>query len=47
MRRKDREMSKDFALEVADKCEYAVLSMTDGRNAAQIPTFAQYIYHGI
>lgn len=33
MRRKDREMSKDFALEVADKCEYAVLSMTDTRNA--------------
>lgn len=34
MRRKDREMSKDFALEVADKCEYAVLSMTDARNNA-------------
>lgn len=33
MRRKDREMSKDFALEVADKCEYAVLSMTDAHNA--------------
>lgn len=33
MRRKDREMSKDFALEVADKCEYAVLSMTDVHNA--------------
>lgn len=29
MRRKDREMSKDFALEVTDKCEWAVLSMTD------------------
>lgn len=33
MRRKDREMSKDFALQVADKCEYAVLSMTDAHNA--------------
>ncbi len=29
MRRKDREMSKAFALSVADRCEYAVLSMTD------------------
>lgn len=27
MRRKDREMDKDFALSVADKCEYAVLSL--------------------
>lgn len=27
MRRKDREMDKDFALFVADKCEYAVLSL--------------------
>lgn len=29
MRRKDREMSAEFALSVVDKCEYAVLSMTD------------------
>lgn len=29
MRRKDREMSEAFALSVADKCEYAVLSMID------------------
>ena len=29
MRRKDREMSREFALEVSDKCEWAVLSMTD------------------
>lgn len=27
MRRKDREMDKAFALSVADKCEYAVLSL--------------------
>ena len=27
MRRKDREMSREFALSVADKCEYAVLSV--------------------
>lgn len=32
MRRKDREMSKEFALSMADKCEYAVLSMTDIRH---------------
>lgn len=29
MRRKDREMPREFALSTADKCEYAVLSMTD------------------
>lgn len=29
MRRKDREMDEDFALEIADKCEYAVLSVID------------------
>lgn len=29
MRRKDREMDEAFALGIADKCEYAVLSMTD------------------
>ena len=28
MRRKDREMDRDFALMVADKCEYAHLAMT-------------------
>lgn len=30
MRRADREMNKDFAYKVVDKCEYAVLSMIDG-----------------
>lgn len=29
MRRKDREMGKDFALSIVDKCEYAVITMTD------------------
>lgn len=29
MRRKDREMDEGFALGIADKCEYAVLSMAD------------------
>jgi len=29
MRRRDREMPEDFALLVADKCEYAVISVTD------------------
>ncbi|MGN0690827.1 MAG: pyridoxamine 5'-phosphate oxidase family protein [Oscillospiraceae bacterium] len=29
MRRKDREMSKEFALDVFDSCEYAVMAMTD------------------
>ena len=28
MRRKDREMDRNFALAVADKCEYATLGMT-------------------
>lgn len=29
MRRKDRERTKEFALDVTDKCEWAVLSMVD------------------
>ena len=29
MRRKDRERDENFALEVADKCDYAVMSMID------------------
>ncbi|MDO4486552.1 MAG: pyridoxamine 5'-phosphate oxidase family protein [Bacillota bacterium] len=29
MRRHDREMNRDFALYVVDKCEYAVMAMTD------------------
>jgi hypothetical protein len=29
MRRKDRETSREFALEIVDKCEYAVLSVID------------------
>lgn len=32
MRRKDREMPKEFAECIADKCEYAVLSMVDTLN---------------
>lgn len=30
MRRKDREMDRDFALGVLDRCEYAVLATSDG-----------------
>ena len=33
MRRTDREMHREFALTVLDKCEYMVLSMTDGDGA--------------
>ena len=29
MRRQDREMDRDFALSIVDKCEYAVISMVD------------------
>ena len=29
MRRKDRQMSREFALDVTDRCEYAVIAMTD------------------
>lgn len=29
MRRADREMPKEFALEIVDKCPYAVISMID------------------
>lgn len=32
MRRKDREMPKEFAIDVADKCEYAFLSVVDENN---------------
>jgi nitroimidazol reductase NimA-like FMN-containing flavoprotein (pyridoxamine 5'-phosphate oxidase superfamily) len=32
MRRKDREMDSCFALSIADKCEYAVISMIDLSN---------------
>lgn len=31
MRRKDREMDRDFALMVLDKCKYAVLAMADAQ----------------
>ncbi|NLW22560.1 MAG: pyridoxamine 5'-phosphate oxidase family protein [Tissierellia bacterium] len=37
MRRKDREMGVDFALEVIDKAQYGVLSMVDGEEAYGIP----------
>lgn len=33
MRRTDREMGKDFALEIADKCEFASLSMLTPSNS--------------
>ena len=33
MRRTDREMDRDFALGVVDKCEYAVISMIDEEGA--------------
>lgn len=33
MRRKDREMDEAFALGIADKCEYAVLSVLDSEGA--------------
>lgn len=29
MRRKDREMSEEFAYQMADKCEYAIISVTE------------------
>ena len=32
MRRKDREMTKEFAIEVADKCEWATLGMITPSN---------------
>ena len=37
MRRRDREMPKEFALEIADKCEYAVLSMVDADAPYAVP----------
>ena len=38
MRRKDREMDKDFALYVADKCDYAVVAMsTPGGGVYGVP----------
>ncbi|MDE6759037.1 MAG: pyridoxamine 5'-phosphate oxidase family protein [Clostridia bacterium] len=32
MRRKDREMTKEFALQVVDKCEWATLAMVTSEN---------------
>lgn len=32
MRRKDREMNREFALSVTDKCEYATLAMVDAND---------------
>ena len=37
MRRKDRQMPKEFALQVVDKCEYAVLSMLSNGNPYCVP----------
>ena len=37
MRRKDRQMPKDFALQVVDKCEYAVLSMINNDKPYCLP----------
>ena len=34
MRRKDREMDRNFALAVADKCEYANIAMADKKRHA-------------
>lgn len=49
MRRKDREQSREFALEVADKCEYAVLSVVTPENlpycvALSIVRHGDFIY---
>lgn len=37
MRRKDRLMSKEFAMEIIDKARYGVLSMNDGEKAYGLP----------
>lgn len=37
MRRKDRAMDEDFALEVIDKAAWGTLSLTDGKRAYGIP----------
>ena len=37
MRRKDRQMPKEFALQVVDKCEYAVLSMISNNQPYCLP----------
>ena len=37
MRRKDREMSEEFALEIIDKSRYGILSMIDGEAPYGIP----------
>lgn len=37
MRRKDREMSTEFGVEIIDKAEYAVVSMIDGEQAYGLP----------
>lgn len=48
MRRKDREMDKNFALYVADKCEWAALSLVDGDKPYCVPVtivrVGDYIY---
>lgn len=37
MRRKDREMDRDFALGIVDKCEWATLAMTSGGKPYCLP----------
>lgn len=37
MRRKDRAMSKDFAMEIIDKARYGILSMIDGDQPYGVP----------
>ena len=37
MRRKDREMDRNFALYVADKCEWATLALVDGDKPYCVP----------
>lgn len=48
MRRKDRQMDKDFAYQVIDKSTYGVLSMVDGGKPYSIPLsmirIGDYIY---
>lgn len=37
MRRKDREMDREFGLEIIDKAEYGVVSMVDGEKPYSLP----------
>ena len=37
MRRKDREMPKEFAMEVAGRCQYAVLGLIGPEGGSHMP----------